>query len=199
MIIEQTKYDTALTSTPCDVVIDGKDFETFFKENFLRLCLFCQYKFGFDTDQAKEVVHLGFIKLWETRHKIAGHLSLKSYLYTIISNNSLDLIKHEKIKLKYENSYLKDAAVSTSQNAFADLDLKQLETDINLAIAELPEQMRKVFKLSREEGLKYAEISRQLDISVKTVETQMSRALVKLRQKLGYYLGLGLIFWIMAV
>jgi RNA polymerase sigma-70 factor (ECF subfamily) len=68
------------------------------------------------------------------------------------------------------------------------LDLKQLRDAIDRAIAELPEQMRKIFELNRHDGLKYTEIATRLNLSIKTVETQMSRALLKLRQKLAAFI-----------
>lgn len=63
-----------------------------------------------------------------------------------------------------------------------------MAAQIDKAVAELPEQMRRIFELSRYEGLKYNDIANHLNICVKTVETQMSRALVRLRQKLSNYL-----------
>jgi RNA polymerase sigma-70 factor (ECF subfamily) len=68
------------------------------------------------------------------------------------------------------------------------LDLKQLRNAIDSAIAELPDQMRKIFELNRHDGLKYTEIAKHLNLSIKTVETQMSRALLKLRKKLAAFI-----------
>jgi RNA polymerase sigma-70 factor, ECF subfamily len=63
----------------------------------------------------------------------------------------------------------------------------------------LPEQMRRIFEMSRFEGLKYAQIAEQLNISVKTVETQISRALGKLREKLSAYLSSIIIILILTI
>lgn len=169
------------------IKIDGQDFEVFFKENFIRLCAFCQYKFGFDLDLSKEVVHTAFIKLWETRQQILNSVSVKSYLYRIITSNCHDIIRHEKVKFEYERYVLENFS-NSSVSEFQNTDIKEITARVNQAIAELPEQMRKIFQLSRDEGLKYTEIASHLNISVKTVETQMSRALVKLREKLSNYL-----------
>lgn len=168
--------------------LDNSSFETFFKENFSSLCVYCQYKFGFDLDQAKEVVHTAFIKLWETRDSIAQDLSVKAYLYKIITNVSYDIFRHDKVKQKHEKHVLKNSVFTFNKNDFDKTEFNQLRNDIDKAVSELPDQMRKIFEMSRYEGLKYSEISSKLTISVKTVETQMSRALVKLRQKLSDYL-----------
>lgn len=162
----------------------------FFKENFSSLCSYCQAKFGFDIDEAKEVVHIGFIKLWENRQTLTADLSVKAYLYKIIFNICVDALRHQKVKAKHEKYVLQNSSQVSAFNNFDCPDIKHLAADIDKAVAELPGQMRKVFELSRYEGLKYAQISTHLNISVKTVETQMSRALVKLRQKLSNYLPL---------
>lgn len=169
---------------------DDASFEDFFKKHFLSLCAYCQFRFGLDLDMAKEVVHTGFIKLWDARQNLAAGVSPKSYLYKIITNNVLDNLKHGKIRQQYARFVLQSAPDDAAANSFDDLDVKQLQAEINAAIAELPEQMRRVFEMSRFEGLKYGEIAGQLNISVKTVETQMGRALARLREKLSAYLSI---------
>lgn len=172
---------------------DDSAFEVFFKQHFTSLCVYCQYKFSFDLSLAKEVVHTAFIKLWETRSKLSADLSIKTYLIRIIINNSLDILKHEEIKKKHRSYIINTNDSSFENKDYKHVDVKQLSADIDRTIAELPEQMRKVFELSRYEGLKYSAIAVRLKISVKTVETQMSRALVKLREKLADHLSLYLI------
>lgn len=161
-------------------------FELLFKENFAALCGYCQYKYDFDIDQSKEIVHSGFIKLWENRNNLDQDSSVKPYLYTILNNLSLDFIRHEKIKEKHQQFVLNRRAIAED---FCPLDMKELTQEIEKSILELPDQMRIIFEMSRYQGLKYAEISEKLNISVKTVETQMSRALAKLRIKLSKYLS----------
>ncbi len=173
---------------------DERAFELLFKEHFKELCAYCQYKFGFELYYAKDIVQTGFVKLWEARQSISPELSLKAYLYRIITNLSLDVIKHQKVKQKHEKYVLQIASKNSSISDFENVDFKQLTTDINKALSELPERMRSIFELCRYEGLKYAEVAVRLNISVKTVETQMSRALVKLRQKLSGHLSSYYIF-----
>jgi RNA polymerase sigma-70 factor, ECF subfamily len=167
---------------------DDKTFEIFFKEYFAPLCAYCQYKFNLDIEEAKEIVHIGFIKLWETRDVITPNLSAKAYLYKIITNCCLDKLRHYKVKLKYERHFLLKAQSNASEKSFNLNDQKQVMQIIDTTISDMPEQMRKIFELSRYEGFKYAQIADTLNISVKTVETQISRALVRLRDKLSDYL-----------
>jgi len=169
-------------------------FDQLFNENFKALCAYCQYKFGLDLDASKDAVHSGFIKLWESESVFTSTLAARSYLYKIVSNNCLDLLRQEKNRARYHQSIQKNF----EENEFVEnskiAEFKELQDKINISIAELPEQMREVFELSRYEGLKYIEIATRLGISVKTVETHMSRALQKLRDKLASYLGM---YWLL--
>ena len=167
---------------------DDRAFEAFFNQHFLPLCSYCQFKFGFDLDLSKEIVHTGFIRLWEARQNLAVDLPPVTYLHRIIMNAGLDMLRHEKVKQKHVQVIQKTALRESSQNSYESIDVKQLQIEIHNAIAELPDQCRLIFELSRFEGLKYAEIAARLNISGKTVETQMSRALTKLRKKLLGYL-----------
>lgn len=182
-----------------DIRNDDAAFGRFFTTHFNTLCAWCQYKFGFDADLAKEAVHSSFIKLWKTRATLDPAQPAQAYLHTIIIHTSLDLIKGAQNRKRLEQ-YMQQHAVTAQALLSADpFDTKQLQADIDQAIAALPEQMRTIFELSRYEGLKYAAIARQLNISVNTVETQMSRALKKLREKLAGYLGTYLVLLIISL
>lgn len=173
-----------------DCQFTEKDFEIFFKENFIPLCAYCRVKFKFDVDLAKEMTHTAFIKFWETHDLNRPDLSMKGYLYKIVTNNCLDYIRHEKVKTGYEDYSKKAFSAPSLPEDSSKIDLEQLTDKIEKSISELPEQMRRIFILSRNEGLKYNQIAKYLGISVKTVETQMSRALIKLRSKLSEFRSL---------
>ena len=179
-----------------EIMFDEIAFEKLFRENFNALCIYCQYKFGFDLDVAKEAVHTGFIKLWERRESISTDSSVNAYLTKIITNISLDMLRHNKVRQIHMKDVLRNSSIPTTLKDANLSELKQLTSDIEEAVNGLPDQMRKIFEMSRYEGLKYAEISSRLNISVKTVETQMSRALVKLRQKLADYLTIILLYFL---
>ena len=176
-----------------DIQFNDVALKIFFTEYFEPLCVYCKHRFNFDIDQAKETVHIAFIRLWENRNSVSPDLSLKAYMYKIVTNLSLDVLRHQKVKERHQRFVVRNTEEAAISSDYSSTDYKILKSDIDKAIEELPQQMRVIFELSRYELLKYAEIAEKLNISVKTVETQMSRALSKLRQKLVQYLSILLV------
>lgn len=163
-------------------------FEMQFKTYYQPLCHYA-YTFVQDKDEAEEIVQSTFMSFWEKKEGIEIRTSSKSYLYSMVRNACLNVIKHEKIKLKHANEELaiaERAHESVSQKVMAN----ELELHIQQALEKLPEQCRLIFKLSRFEELKYAEIADQLNLSIKTVENQMGKALKIMREQLKDYLPL---------
>lgn len=140
-----------------------------------------------DNIMAEEIVHLVFLKLLDRNGPIVIHTSLKAYLYRSVNNECLNYIKHQKVKRAFEVKASKTMSTKT-ETPLVKFQYEELEQQVKEAIGELPEQCRTIFQMSRFEELKYAEIANQLDLSIKTVETQMSRALKKLRIRLADYL-----------
>ena len=167
---------------------DVTAFEMFFKTYYQPLCNYA-YTFIQDRDEAEEIVQSAFLSVWEKKDSLDIKTSLKSYLYTMVRNTSLNVIKHEKIKQRYVGEAL--AVEERSHEGVAQAVLSsELEDRIQQAMEVLPEQCRLVFKLSRFEELKYAEIAEQLEISIKTVENHMGKALKIMREQLKDYLPL---------
>jgi RNA polymerase sigma-70 factor, ECF subfamily len=167
-------------------------FEMIFRAYYQPLCRYA-YSFLSDKEEAEEVVQSAFITVWEKRKSIDIQTSLKSYLYRMVRNACLNVIKHEKIKqqhVAHELAVTEATYESVSQKVYA----SELELKIGEAMKVLPEQCRLVFQLSRFEELKYQEIADQLQISVKTVENHMGKALKIMREQLKEYLPLFLIF-----
>ena len=169
------------------------DFNELFRGYFKPLCAFCQYKFNLDINEAKDAVHTGFINLLEAGFVYTSKLSAGAYLYKIVGNICFDQIRHEKVKRLHAQHLQKNSEGSGFEKEYSIPELKELQNNINKAIAEMPDQMREVFLLSRDFKLKNAEIALKKGISIKTVETQMSRALAKLKLHLAAYLT---VFWI---
>jgi RNA polymerase sigma-70 factor (ECF subfamily) len=164
-----------------------KKFEALFREHFTGLCYFAR-KYTGDLDSAREIVHTVFIRVWENRSEFDWDKPAKSYLFTSVYNRSMNFIRDNKKFLNHEEANLQNLVVDES--AYSDhLETAELEERIRTALLKLPVKCREVFELSRFEGKKYTEIATQLNISVKTVETQMSKALHILKTELRDYLA----------
>src|SRR4051812_45177527 len=118
-------------------LVDDAAFEVLFKKYFTPLCAYCQYKFDFELDTAKEAVHRAFIRLWENRHLISQDLSVQGYLYKTVTNISLDMLRHKKVKKKHREFVLENTSTITAYDGSEQLDIKQLASDIDKAVREL--------------------------------------------------------------
>jgi len=163
-------------------------FEQLFRSEFKGLCFFA-LRYVREMDTAKEIVQESFISLWEKRDSIDMEKSVKSYLTASIKNKCYNYLRNCK---KFNNDLIFDE-VPDGEFSFESHDSlieTELRSRISSAIDELPVKCREVFQLNRYENLKYIEIAIKLDISVKTVETQMSKALQHMRLRLGDYIAL---------
>lgn len=155
----------------------------------------CQYAYSFlrDRDEAEEVVQNAFVNIWDKRQELEIQSSVKSYLYRMVRNACLNVIKHQRVKAEHE-MHEKTFGEPTHEGTGQAMIASELENRIADAMKTLPEQCRLVFQLSRFEELKYAEIADQLNISVKTVENHMGKALRLMRGQLKDYLPVLIIF-----
>jgi len=157
-----------------------------FRSHFAGLCYFAQ-KYVKDFESAKEIVQDAFISLWEKRETIDMERPVKSYLTMIIHNKCTNYLrdnrKFDQYILNIEN-LIDIPEYESSDSMVAD----ELKTKIDMAISELPEKCREIFLMNRYENFKYQEIAGKLQISVKTVETQMSKALQHMRFRLAEYI-----------
>ena len=171
---------------------DVTAFEMLFRTYYQPLCHYA-YSFLQDKEDAEEIVQSTFLMVWEKRDTLAIRTSVKPYLYAMVRNACLNVLKHEKIKQKHAGEEL--AVADRSCDSVSQIVASnELEYKIKAALEALPEQCRTVFKLSRFEELKYAEIAEQLNISVKTVENHMGKALKIMREQLKDYLPLIIVF-----
>ncbi|MCZ4245282.1 RNA polymerase sigma-70 factor [Pedobacter punctiformis] len=136
-----------------------------------------------ERDDAEEIVQNVFVRIWTKRAQLKTDGYLKSFLYRAVHNESLNYLKHKKIRSKFDLHYA-DSAKNDMGNLNKDLMAAELERNIHAAINDLPEKCREVFQLSRFEQLKYQQIADALNISIKTVENQMGKALKILRLKM---------------
>jgi RNA polymerase sigma-70 factor, ECF subfamily len=166
-------------------------FEMLFRNYYQPLCNYA-YTFVQDHAEAEEIVQATFLQIWEKKEVLEIRTGVKPYLYAMVRNACLNVIKHEKIKQQHvtvEMAFGERSVEAVTRTVMA----SELEERIYRAMEALPEQCRLVFKLSRFEELKYAEIAEQLQISIKTVENHMGKALRIMREQLKEYLPLLLI------
>lgn len=171
---------------------DEAAFEQVFKANYKNLhaysCMMLK-----DEAAAEEMVQNVFYKLWERTENITISGTITAYLYRAVYNESLNYLKHLKVKSRHQ-LYVSYRINNQADNASRKVQLKELEERIQIALNELPEQCRTIFQMSRFEDLKYRDIASRLNISIKTVENQMGKALKILRSKLVEFLPVLILF-----
>jgi len=171
-------------------------FEEIYKTYYSPLCLFCM-RYVDDMEDSREIVQGLFLKIWIKRKELKISNSIKSYLYSSVQNYALNYINKNKIKRRYIH-HKENHQFQHSENGHQKLETEELRVLIKSAILKLPKKRREIFELSRFENLKYSQIAEHLTISVKTVETQMSKSLSYLRHVLKEYMPIILLqlFWI---
>lgn len=169
-------------------------FEELFKLYHAQLC---RYIFSViqDVDESKEIAQNCFIQLWEKRESIETIKSLKLYLFRSAHNMCLNRFKHEKVKSRYiteERYYLQSILYSD----FESTHNPELSNKISEAVEGLPKKNKEVFKLRYYKGLNTVEVSKELDITPRTVETHISKAFKILREELAGLMAIIVIFLI---
>ena len=170
--------------------IFSQKFEKIFKDYFTGLCYFASKYIG-DMDTSKEIVHNVFLNIWENRNEFDWDKPAKSYLFTSVYNRSINYIRDHK---KFASTDVNLELETKSEEFSNGMEVAELEGKIKQALQKLPEKCREIFELSRFEGKKYAEIADHLGLSVKTIETQMSKALKILKEELKEYIYYIIIF-----
>ena len=158
-----------------------KAFESLFRSYYEPLCRYaCQ--FVDDMDTAEEIVQDLFYILWKERESLQIFTSVNGYLYRSVKNKSLQHLEQEKVREAYRQMYAENTAIETSTPQ-EELEYKELEQQMRQALERLPERRQKIFQMHRIEGKKYHEIAQELQISIKTVEVEISKVLLELRHK----------------
>jgi len=169
---------------------DKDSFSELFHIYYEDLCRFTLHYTG-TTDVAEDIAQDVFLEIWQRRHILSIEGSIKSYLFKSARNSALNYIRHKKIANKWEQQVRRDKNRhrNNPENKIQNLEtLMEIEKAIEEAIDQLPERRKLIFSLSRDEGLTYQEIAIVLNISVKTVETQIRRSKITLRELLTKYL-----------
>ena len=171
---------------------DQLGFELLFKRYFEGLSHYA-FRYLKDNQAAEDVVQDVFFKLWNKREQLRAEIEIKPYLFIAVKNTSLNQIKSNSRISDVDDDHFGNMVVN-NRTAADDMELHELEMRVKQVIDTLPPKCREVFILSRYEEKSYKEIAEHLNISVKTVENQMGKALKRLREGVGKYMKPLLLF-----
>lgn len=156
------------------------------------------YKFGLSilksTEESENLIQDVFLNLWENRRKVEKDASIKSYLFTIAYNSAITIIRKKSRESEFVE-YLMSLQKIYEEPVNMELEYNELTNKLDEIIKALPQRQKEVYLLHRIECLKYNEIAERMHISVNTVENHMSHALRTIREKLGNYSLLAILFW----
>jgi RNA polymerase sigma-70 factor (ECF subfamily) len=164
---------------------DQAAFDVIFRLHYAPLVGFAQGLLR-DRAAAEDVAQEVMLELWRRRGEVAIQESLRAYLLRAVRNRALNQLRHANVQRRAEPHLVGEDSVMATGSS--ELVADELRKAITAAIAELPPGCREVFEMSRGQGLRYAEIASTLGISVKTVESQMGKALRHLRTRLAAWL-----------
>jgi len=163
--------------------------KSLFQNYYLSVCKSI-HRYIRDKSTVEDIAQDVFIKFWEKRKKMNITSSVAAYLHRMAMNEAISYLRKQK---HFESDEILEQKTDTQfQNAEEEVLQDELKQNINNAINGLPPRCQAIFKMSRFEELTYKEIAAKLDISVKTVENQMGKALRVLREKLSGYLSISI-------
>ena len=160
------------------------------------------YRFGYSIlksqEESENLMQDVFLNLWENRDKVEKDSSIKSYVFTITYNSAISIIRKKARESDFVE-YVKTLQEINEDPVNMELEYNELVNKLDEIIRELPQRQKEVYLLQKVEGLKYSEIAERLNISVNTIENHMSRALKTIREKLGNYSLIAILFWYLFV
>lgn len=142
---------------------------------------FCLLK---NRSESEDLTHDIFLKIWENRDSIQHVRSLRNYLFRMTRNAIFDLFERKNVRLRYERRHLSVEEL-VSEDLGSRIASEDLLLIIEMAVEQMPEQRRRVFRMSRYEKRSYQEIAQELGISTKTVEYHIRTALAELKKIIG--------------
>ena len=134
-------------------------------------------------DDARDIIHDLFVKLWENRDEVYITSNLKSYLFSIVRHRVIDKIRKNITREEYA-SMAQSLTAGSQDSADKQVEAKELQQRIEKSLNQLPPRVKEIYKLSRDEGLTNHEIAEKLNLSEQTVKNQLSAALKHLRGSL---------------
>jgi RNA polymerase sigma-70 factor (ECF subfamily) len=166
-------------------------FERLFRRYAEELVSFAAYRVVAD-DDAEDVVHSVFCWFWEHRFSLPQPRSVRAYLFAAVRNRALNVVRDQRTEVAFRERAARAESIkenpASAPSPESELAARDIEHALGAALREMPPRCREVYGLARDNGLSYAEIAGALEISPKTVEIHMSRALALLRVKLARWM-----------
>ena len=148
----------------------------------------------YNLNDAKDILHDVFVKLWENRDGLYIASNLQSYLFTIIRHRIIDKIRKNITREEYASVRQSLTAVY-EQTIDKQVEAKELQQTIEKSLDQLPPRVKEIYKLSRDKGLSNHEIAEKLNLSEQTIKNQLSVALKHLRKSLTGFASFAFILW----
>ena len=164
-------------------------FEMVFKHYYSGLVVYADQIIK-NTEASEDIVQSVFMKLWETRHSLEVR-SFRAYFVQCVKNRCIDHLRNCEVKNKFSSQTIENKRFENQEDLWLISELDEL---IQQAMDKLPPRCREIFMMSRIDSMKTAEIADKLQLSGRTVETQISKALKILRVELAEYLALFIFF-----
>jgi RNA polymerase sigma-70 factor (family 1) len=167
------------------VISIKNDSENAFKllyERYNRKLYFYSLKYLGDIEEAEELVQSVFISIWEHRKLLDESMPIRNYVYRCAVNYIYNYLRKKAIRSRFIENELQKGELQSDQT-FEQIYLDDLKRTISSIVETMPSQQQKIFNLSRFEGLTHEEIAKNLDLSVRTVENQIYRALKIIKSK----------------
>lgn len=164
-------------------------FEKLFLKYYFALVNFA-FSYLKSTHEAEEVVQEVFADCWERKNQLDPTKNIKTYLFQSVKFQSMDILKHRKVVNRYQSELMNEKETQTQPEPQINSSEEEFVNAVQEAIDDLPNRAKRVYVLHRKEGLTYKEIAEVMDISPKTVESQMSRALQILRNRLDKFVSI---------
>lgn len=167
---------------------DEKAFAELFRYFYDRLLHFC-IQYVHTREAAEEIVSDVFVKIWNRRADLEEVANLEVYLFVAVKNLSLNYLEqYSSLRITPINDETGIAQLTNSVDPERAMEWKEILFRMDQEVSRLPDQCRRVFKLIKEEGFKYKDVAEILNISPRTVETQLFRAMKRLNEIVGPYM-----------
>ncbi|MDR2773292.1 MAG: RNA polymerase sigma-70 factor [Tannerella sp.] len=169
---------------------DEESFRTLFYQFFAPLCVYAM-RYVPNREDCEDIVQDTFLKIWKTRKSMEISRSFRNFLIIAVKNACIDHLRKQESEFACKEQFIENHTAESPEDLYA---VAELERMLNAALAKLPDNIRVAFEMNRFEGKTYSEIAEEQNLSVKTVEAYMTRALKLLRNELKDFLPVLLLF-----